>query len=211
MQAESMRARLYIDPTGWRPNSEDWSMLPVVQDALARDAKLTFLYARVEGQPRVRTVDPLGLVSKQTAWYLVARGPEGMRTFRVSRMREAVVLAMAFERPKRFDLARWWKRNTETLRESTRRVTATLAMRPQAAQALSQWCAMRKVQWPGSKLRDNWACWEVEFDSLYSARFVSLGLGSTVRVLAPEELRIAVAHEVAEQTRNHRKTQSGAV
>src|ERR1017187_6392167 len=37
VQAESVRARLHIDPTGWRPSTEDLSMLPVVQDAVARD------------------------------------------------------------------------------------------------------------------------------------------------------------------------------
>ncbi len=204
MQAESMRARLYIDPTGWRPSSEDWSMLPVVQEALARDAKLSFGYVRADGHMRARTVDPLGLVSKQTAWYLVARTPDGMRTFRVSRMREAVVLAMTFERPKRFDLARWWQRSTQTLREVSRRVTATLAMSPQAVQALTQWCAMRPVNALGVKLCEGWAVYEVDFDSLYSAQFVSLGLGSAVRVLAPEELRSAVGQEVAKCTRLQR-------
>src|SRR6201996_9278047 len=38
-QAASIRARLHIDSTGWRPSSEDISMLPVVQDAIARDLK----------------------------------------------------------------------------------------------------------------------------------------------------------------------------
>src|ERR1039457_3163632 len=47
-QAESMRARLHIDPTGWRPSSEDISMLPVVQDAIARDVKLPFMYRRAD-------------------------------------------------------------------------------------------------------------------------------------------------------------------
>ena len=30
-QAESMRARLHVDPSGWRPSSENLSMLPIVQ------------------------------------------------------------------------------------------------------------------------------------------------------------------------------------
>ena len=176
-------------------------MLPVVQEALARDAKLSFGYVRADGYMRPRTVDPLGLVSKQTAWYLVARAPEGMRTFRVSRMREAVALAMTFERPKRFDLARWWKRSTQTLGESSRRVTATLAMSPQAVQALAQWCAMRQVSAPSRKLPEGWAAYAVDFDSLYSAQFVSLGLGAAVRVLAPEALRAAVAQELVKAAR----------
>ena len=71
-QAASIRARLHIDPTGWRSSAEDISMLPVVQDAIARDVKLTFEYRRADGDVAPRTVDPYGVVCKQTD--VVSRG-----------------------------------------------------------------------------------------------------------------------------------------
>jgi predicted DNA-binding transcriptional regulator YafY len=109
LQADSIRARLHIDPTGWRPSAnDDTSMLPLVQEALARDCKLTFLYTRADGQTSTRTVDPLGIVCKQTVWYLVANSPAGMRTYRLSRMRDVVPLALTFTRPANFDLATYW-------------------------------------------------------------------------------------------------------
>jgi biotin operon repressor len=43
-QAASIRQRLYVDPTGWRGPAEDLAALPIVQDALSLDRKLTFLY-----------------------------------------------------------------------------------------------------------------------------------------------------------------------
>src|SRR5207302_6302108 len=104
-QAESIRARLHIDPSGWRPSSEDISMLPIVQDAVARDVELSFLYTKADGEAASRTVEPLGVVCKQTVWYLVARAPAGMRTFRISRMSQVVALAVSFKRPANFDLA----------------------------------------------------------------------------------------------------------
>jgi predicted DNA-binding transcriptional regulator YafY len=195
-QAESMRARLHIDPTGWRPTSEDWSALPVVQDALARDVRLTFLYAGLKGQKKVRTVEPLGLVSKQTAWYLVAHTPEGMRTFRVSRMQDAVALAIPFERPPRFNLAAWWNRSTETLRDAKQTYTAILGLGSEGVTALTQWVPMKPADRDGATLPAGWKPYAVEFDSGYSARFVALGMGLAVRVLEPEELRTAVAAEV---------------
>jgi predicted DNA-binding transcriptional regulator YafY len=72
-QAASIRARLHIDPVGWHPTSGDLGLLPIVQDAIARDCKLSFLYARADGESGVRTVDPFGIVAKQGIWYLVAR------------------------------------------------------------------------------------------------------------------------------------------
>ena len=52
-QAASIRARLHIDPEGWRPSGDDLGLLPVVQDAIARDCKLTFLYSRAGSTHRI--------------------------------------------------------------------------------------------------------------------------------------------------------------
>ncbi|HVT99126.1 MAG TPA: WYL domain-containing protein [Acidobacteriaceae bacterium] len=196
-QAESMRVRLHVDATGWRPTTEDLSALSVVQDALERDVKLTFQYAGVKGTTTSRTVDPLGLVSKQTAWYMVARAPEGMRTFRVSRMRDAVALAIRFERPPRFNLAVYWKRSTEALQTGRQKYKAILGLSSEGVTALAQWVAMKPLE--GKKLDSlqGWQAFVVEFDSFYSARFVALGLGGSAVVLGPEDLRRDVGEQAS--------------
>ena len=63
-QANSIRQRLHIDTTGWRGLTETVDALPVVQEAVARDRKLTFHYRKPDGERSERTVDPLGLVAK---------------------------------------------------------------------------------------------------------------------------------------------------
>jgi predicted DNA-binding transcriptional regulator YafY len=196
-QAESIRARLHIDPTGWRPVAEDWSALPVVQDAVARDAKLTFRYRRADGRESVRTVDPLGMVAKQGAWYLVGRSAEGLRTYRISRMREVVALAVEFERPRDFDLAAWWAQSTAALREKKLPYTAVFAMSAAGAAELAPWSPMRPVGGDVElRLPEGWRIWAVEFDSAYAAKFVAMGMGARVRVLGPEELRQNVEREL---------------
>ncbi len=112
-QAASIRQRLHVDTTGWGGVPENLSMLPIVQDAVARDRKLAIRY-RPAGRERVeRTVDPLGLVAKGGTWYLVARTPDGFRTYRVSRIEEARLLDQPSERPADFDLATYWRSSTE--------------------------------------------------------------------------------------------------
>ena len=59
-QAIAMRERLHVDANDWRPVSEDLSMLPAVQDAVARDCRLSFDYTRADGERGPRVVDPLG-------------------------------------------------------------------------------------------------------------------------------------------------------
>jgi predicted DNA-binding transcriptional regulator YafY len=199
MQAESIRVRLHFDPIGWRMGEEDLSMLPVVQEALARDRKLAFLYTRADGDTSPRTVDPLGIVCKQMAWYLVARAPAGMRTYRVSRMRDAVVLAMSFRRPASFNLAASWKRSMAALQTRQQPMTATLALAPEAVRIVQGWHRVHPVAGHAvaRALPDGWQIFAVEFDTPRYARFVVLGLGADAWILGPDELQREIAAEVA--------------
>ena len=67
-RASSIRQRLYIDPDGWSGWAENLSMLPVVQDAVARGRKLWMRYRAAGESEAERTVDPLGLVAKGVNW-----------------------------------------------------------------------------------------------------------------------------------------------
>ena len=197
-QAASIRARLHIDPVGWHPSSDDLSLLPVVQDAIARDCKLTFLYSRADGETGVRTVDPFGIVAKQAVWYLVARAPAGMRTYRIGRMQNAVVLTATFERPANFDLAAHWKSATAQLQQKREQFRATLALAPDAAAAVSRWCRVSPAPEARctSTIPAKWTILHISFESSEEARFVVLGFGSRAHVLAPATLRDRVAEEM---------------
>jgi predicted DNA-binding transcriptional regulator YafY len=56
-----------------------------------------------------RTVHPLGLVIKNDVWYLVAETDAGQRTFRVGRVRSAVLTDTPSQRPAGFDLGEAWR------------------------------------------------------------------------------------------------------
>src|SRR5204862_2071459 len=175
-RAASIRQRLYVDTTGWRGTAENMAMLPIVQDAVSRDRKLSFVYRRagenVEAAQRV--VDPLGLVAKGSAWYLVARTPEGFRTYRVSRMDEAAALEMPAERPANFDLAAHWKTSTDEFRENLPRYHATLRLDPRAAAWVRRW----RMAWAqvGAADDQGWTAFQARFHEEDEAAFVILGL-----------------------------------
>ena len=196
-EAAIMRERLHVDPSGWWDAGEDVSALPLVQDAVTRERKLTFDYVRADGETGPRTVDPLGLVAKGSTWYLVAQTPKGMRTFRLSRMSAVMVLASEFKRPQRFDLAEHWKRSTTELEGKRSAFPAVLAVRKDAAQRLKGWLAAKPVDDAESaSVDDGWIAMRMEFEHLEQARFVVLGLGTRARVMQPRELRTAVGEEI---------------
>jgi predicted DNA-binding transcriptional regulator YafY len=197
-QAASIRARLHIDPEGWYLSSDDLGLLPIVQDAIARDCKLTFLYSRADGESGVRTVDPFGIVCKQAVWYLVARAPAGMRTYRLSRMQNAVVLAVTFERPASFDLAAHWKNSTAQLALKREQFPTVLAVAPDAAVSLKRWCRVSAAPEAhySPELPEKWCVLRVAFENDQEARFIALGLGARVQVLEPASLRDQVMEQM---------------
>ncbi|MGH9596316.1 MAG: helix-turn-helix transcriptional regulator [Edaphobacter sp.] len=189
-QAAAMSERLHIDPAGWHATTEDLSMLPIVQDAVARNCKLTFDYTRADGQTAPRTVDPLGIVAKGTSWYLVARAPNGMRTYRVSRMQSVTPLATTFERPANFKLAAYWEASTKQLQEQRKSFEAIVAADLRASQSLRSWCVTEpiKSKLPKSMPKD-WLTLKIQFEEEEQARFILLGFGPRARVLEPASLR----------------------
>jgi predicted DNA-binding transcriptional regulator YafY len=194
-RAASIRERLHVDATGWHGAEPDLSLLPIVQDAVSRDRALWMAY-RQAGRERVeRTIHPLGLVAKGTTWYLVAKTPKGLRTYRVSRIEEATVLETRFERPADFELAAYWKASTEQF-HSRRRYGTTLRLEPRSADSVRTWCRVQPAATEPTD-RDGWITLRVEFEDEAAARFVILGLGPNVDVIGPASLQARVKADVA--------------
>ena len=195
-QAMAMRERLHVDPAGWHMTNEDLSMLPLVQEAVARDRRLRFAYVRVDGEKAQRTVDPLGIVAKGASWYLAARTAKGMRTYRISRMSEIEVSARSFKRPVRFQLSEYWKDSTAEMQRRRNRFEVTLAMTEQAAASLATWLELKPAADVAAPMLDEgWVAVRAGFDNPEHARFVILGYGARAWVLAPDALRTMVEEE----------------
>jgi predicted DNA-binding transcriptional regulator YafY len=194
-QAASIRQRLYIDTGGWRPSQENLSMLPIVQQAVSRDRKLSIIYCKANGERSERTVDPLGLVAKGSAWYLVANTSAGMRTFRVSRIEEATPLSQACKRPHDFNLAGYWNSMTKELSATWKRFSVTMRMEPNVARWLLTWHSAKPL---GPADIKGWVTLTLEFESEHEARFVALGLGTRVEILEPKSLLSYVAKQAAD-------------
>ena len=197
-EAVSMRERLHVDTTGWSGAPENLAMLPVVQDAVARDRKLHIRYWKAGREKVERIIDPLGLVAKSAAWYLVARTPAGLRTYRVSRIEEARLLDRRSERPAGFDLAAYWKASTEELK-SRPRFQATLVVDEKTAGDLPSWRNVSVLGKSGDRVT-----MRVPFEDEEQALFVILGFGARAEVVAPESLRERVSSELSAAMKRYR-------
>ena len=86
--AEAAAAAVVLDPAGWggtaRPRP---AHLDALQRAVVDGVQVRLAYADRTRSETERVVHPLGLVEKDSIWYLVADTANGMRTFRVNRVR----------------------------------------------------------------------------------------------------------------------------
>lgn len=100
---------LEIDFSYWGSSEEEKITISDLRRALTKKHVLTFEYFNSELQQSERKVDPLRLIFKSHAWYIVGycHHNHAIRVFRLSRMKRINVLSESFERslPKDFSLA----------------------------------------------------------------------------------------------------------
>jgi predicted DNA-binding transcriptional regulator YafY len=109
--AEAASTAVKIDPTGWgqiqgsRPRHLDPLTVAVVE---GYQVMLDYVSPRRGASKRI--ISPLGLVTKRGIWYLVANTENGLRTFRVTRVRDVEVRSSPVVRPEGFSLEAEWER-----------------------------------------------------------------------------------------------------
>jgi predicted DNA-binding transcriptional regulator YafY len=197
--AEFARSRLHIDPRGWRDPGEAIPALPVLLAALWRDRRVRFTYHRQLGEPGERTVDPLGLVAKGSTWYLVALSEGEAKTYRVSRIADAVILEEEeAARPDDFDLAAYWERSAQEFRQQLPRYYATFLVEP----PVLRWARYRGWRLEEETPEGDRVRIRLRFDVEEEARHFASSFGPDIEVVEPPALReavIATAREVVER------------
>ncbi|MDX8037183.1 YafY family protein [Lentzea sp. BCCO 10_0856] len=103
-RAEQIRQRFHLDTPTWFRGDDPTEHLATIADAVWEQRRVRMTYQRWGNQTVEREVDPYGLVLKAGTWYFVGSG----RTYRVSRVLALEALPDTFERPRDFDLARYW-------------------------------------------------------------------------------------------------------
>jgi predicted DNA-binding transcriptional regulator YafY len=173
LQERATRAQrlFHLDARGWFRAEDSVPHLPELASAVWRGCRVRIRYR--EGNRVVqRTIDPLGLVLKAGAWYLVAHRVAGMRVYRVSRVASVRALEETCDRPDGFELSAYWHDWSRAFEESRPRVEVTVRG-PKGVRAMT-------------------------FESLSEAQRELLRFGTDLEVLEPVELRTRIAETARE-------------
>jgi len=125
--AEAAAAAVVIDPDAWGgATRERPAFLDELQDAVVRRRRVTITYSGWNREAVERTVDPWGLVDKDSRWYLLGGIDGAERTYRVDRISALAVTNEPAERPADFDLADAWNRVASDVEGRRASYSATL-------------------------------------------------------------------------------------
>jgi predicted DNA-binding transcriptional regulator YafY len=187
--------RLLVDEAGWRGRREDLSALSAIQRAVFGGRRLDLLYERHDGLVR-RSVDPLGLVAKGNVWYLVAAVEGEPRTYRVSRIREADVLADPARTVEGFRLRSWWEAQQRDFSERLPRHSVRALARGNAVEWLRFGGWFATIERQSEPRADGFRELELTFDAPDRALAWAFTCGQDVVLLEPPELRQLLAKQV---------------
>ncbi|MEM6530414.1 MAG: WYL domain-containing protein, partial [Chloroflexota bacterium] len=190
---ERMRQRFHIDPVGWFFAGDVRVYLRDLQIAVWEDLRVRVQYQSVGHGVYPVTLDAVALVSKSDQWYMVGRKRNGdYRTYRLTRFHALELTDEHFERDDTFDLAAYWQRSREQFKsqmeQQFRPYPAQLSVHPEIFWYFGSFMEGRWRQ-IGDPDVNRWIPVEVQFGSIGEARAHIMGLGATVTVIAPDELR----------------------
>lgn len=204
-EAEAAASAVVLDPAQWGATpAPPPPFLDELQRAVVAGRQVELGYADREGRESVRTVHPLGLVSKTSVWYLVAGTDAGLRTFRVSRVRSVTVTDRPVERPEDFDLEEAWREVVEAMDERRGAVRARALADPRAIGWLrNRFGRHLRV---GERRDDGRVEVEVGAWTHGALAYEMVAFGPYVEVLEPQEVRDLLASFGEELVARYRAT-----
>jgi predicted DNA-binding transcriptional regulator YafY len=205
--ADLASRRILIDPARWRTGPLRPAVeLGVVQHAIFADRRLTLRYQHGEdGRVRSYTLDPYGLVNKAGVWYLVADHRRQPQLYRADRIASATVADEPVQRRDGFDLADVWEVLRRRIDDIPTPLAVTVSVR---REVLGRFLRIHEADLaappsgptlpdPDTEEASERVRVDLRFRSLGAAEAL-LAFGADAEVLAPDELRHALARKAAE-------------
>lgn len=165
-------------------------LLDEAQRVVVEGRQASLDYIARDGSATTRVIDPLGLASKGSHWYLVANTANGLRTFRVDRISSLADTGAPAVRPDGFDLADAWQLITDAVEDKRLPIVATALVDADHLQ-IARWIFGARLR-IGPTIDDGRVQVEVRGHHVPALSGEIAGLGGAVEVLSPVDVREAL-------------------
>lgn len=196
--ARRMQSKFHLDAPAWLAEGEQPAYLQAIADAVWNSKRIRMRYRSWKAEKN-RVAEPLGIVMKGGAWYLVARVDETPRTYRISRVLDLIVTEVRFDWPRDFDLATYWTENTRRLEVELYPNLATIRISAWGLKEIEHMAppyVRANLEYIGEADENGWRTVRLPVAHERMAVSEMLKLGTEVEVVDPPDLRLAMRQAV---------------
>jgi predicted DNA-binding transcriptional regulator YafY len=204
-EARRMSSRFHLDPRGWFQPGYKPEFLKVVAEAVWSETRLSMRYQSWK-EVRDRVIEPLGLVLKGGVWYVVAQRDGNARTYKLSQILSLETTTETFQRPRDFDLPRYWEESTKQFERDIYIGTAKVRANVVGRRKLRDLSETMKRAIEALTLEtdaEGWAEFVIPVEEPVWASHELTKVGADVEVLEPAELRALVVSNVEKMARRY--------
>ncbi|WP_046227959.1 helix-turn-helix transcriptional regulator [Paenibacillus dauci] len=197
--AQIIRSKIHMDGAGWYEADQSSPQLLTIQEAVFSEKKLHIRYQRDE-EIWDRLLCPLGLVAKRSVWYMIAHTDDEYhepRTYRVSRIIEAIIQEAGFSPPADFSLPDYWEQSTRQFKNNLPRYNARVRVRTATLTRLTKERYIQTGTIQPCTDQPDWCETNIQFATLEHACCMLLSYSNEIVVLFPEELRQRIRKQAA--------------
>ncbi|UCF60532.1 MAG: YafY family transcriptional regulator [Anaerolineaceae bacterium] len=188
-----IRPRIHVDVVPWFQTEEPVPHLATLHQAVNRDRRIKINYQLHFDAQATWVVDPYGLVTKASVWYLVCAREGKIRVYRISRILDVKILDDNFERSEDFELADFWKAWCSDAEESHPRYSVKARISNELLPYIRTYFSDLLIDIDEkTESHEEWIETNLHFETFEAARNRILGFGRAIEVLKPDALRLSV-------------------
>lgn len=200
--SHSMSQRILIDNDTWWGEAEDPFDIKKLMDVLWQLRQIEISYIKSVDQGSIRTVDPYGLVLKNTDWYLIAycHKAKSVRTFRCDKIAEIRGNGKVYELPKDFDLKLYWSKSIEAFTKSLKGTTECLVT---FEMPIAYMDVLPDIHVVWNDKKKDWIRGTASFKTEELAKIGMVPLAAYAKVLKPKSVMDYVYDTLQEQLKHY--------
>ena len=195
-EIKNIQNYIFIDMYTWgeNPLKVDTAILSILKEGIWNSKVLNIAYKKINETKNV-LLNPLGLVCKRGIWYLIGENNDIIKTYKVSNIESALLTDILFDRPKDFNLEKYWKSSTSNFKSSIPKHTFTFKVNPSIVNHIK---SRQFISISNIVVEDDNIYMDIDFDAVFQGIEFAFGYGKDIEIISPIDARIEIKKRSSE-------------
>ena len=195
-EIKNIQNYIFIDMYTWgeNPLKVNTAILSILKEGIWNSKVLNISYRKINETKNV-LLNPLGLVCKRGIWYLIGENNKIIKTYKVSNIESALLTDILFDRPKDFNLEKYWKSSTSNFKSSIPKHTFTFKVNPSIVNHIK---SRQFISISNIVVKDDNIYMDIDFDALFQGIEFAFGYGKDIEIISPIDARTEIKKRSSE-------------